>query len=60
MEIHNGKFTLTKDDQEFLAEMITRRIMPDNFAEITLRNIAKTWYDRGWHDAIISFEDDLK
>lgn len=60
MEIQNGKFTLTKDDQEFLAEMVARRIIPDNFSEMSLRNIANAWYDRGWHDAVMSFEDDLK
>lgn len=60
MEINDGKFSLTRDDQEFLVEMVTRKIIADNFSEMTLRNIARAWYDRGWHDAVVSFEDDLK
>jgi hypothetical protein len=57
MEIKDKDFMLSKDDMEFVLEMIDQGIIKNSISEFTLRMLAKSWYDRGYEDAQIEKEN---
>jgi hypothetical protein len=57
MQMKDKDFLLSKDDMEFVLEMIDQGIIKNSISDFTLRILAKAWYDRGYDDAQMEIEN---
>ena len=53
----NKDFVLSKEDMEFVLEMIDQGVIKNSISDFTLRILAKAWYDRGYEDAQAEIEN---
>jgi hypothetical protein len=52
MKIIDGLVALEEEDKEFLVYMASFNMI-SNVSNVSLRNLAQIWYDRGHEDATI-------
>lgn len=57
MQMKDKDFVLSKEDMEFVLEMIDQGVIKNSISEFTLRILAKAWYDRGYEDAQTEIEN---
>jgi hypothetical protein len=58
MKIEEHGVIASDDDMAFLEEMSAMGIFKDTSQDFGLRNLAKIWYERGYHDRM--YEENIE